>query len=377
MKIVFFSSVLNHHQLPFCTELYKELGSNFTFVSTMDIEDQRVKLGYNQFEAPYLLKMHKSDNDYSKAYKLSQESDIMIAGVFPYHFYYERMKRNKVTFRYSERFFKSGRMCMFSPRALYFSFRNNTFYRNKNLYLLCASAYAASDMEFIFSYPNKMFKWGYYPELKEYNIDDLMKKKFSNIVPKFLWVGRFLDWKHPDDAIKVAHFLKKQGFSFIMELVGTGPMEAELYALIKKYQLHDFVHLCGSMPPDDVRKKMENANIFIFTSDYKEGWGVVLNEAMNSACAVVASNAIGAVPFLLKDKINGLTYKSGDTKSFFEKVKLLLDKKDMQIDLGINAYKTIQELWNAKVAANRFLNTAENLLRGKLQFYDNGPMSRS
>ena len=49
---------------------------------------------------------------------------------------------------------------------------------------------------------------------------------------------------------------------------------------------------------------MEKSEIFLFTSDKGEGWGAVLNESMNSACAVVASHAIGSVPFLLKDGEN-------------------------------------------------------------------------
>ena len=33
---------------------------------------------------------------------------------------------------------------------------------------------------------------------------------------------------------------------------------------------------------------MEQADIYLFTSDRNEGWGAVANEAMNSACAMVA-----------------------------------------------------------------------------------------
>ena len=44
----------------------------------------------------------------------------------------------------------------------------------------------------------------------------------------------------------------------------------------------------GALKPADVRKEMERADIFLFTSDYKEGWGAVLNEAMNARCAIVA-----------------------------------------------------------------------------------------
>ena len=35
---------------------------------------------------------------------------------------------------------------------------------------------------------------------------------------------------------------------------------------------------------------------------------------MNSACAVVANSAIGSVPFLIKNKENGLIYENGNKK---------------------------------------------------------------
>lgn len=47
---------------------------------------------------------------------------------------------------------------------------------------------------------------------------------------------------------------------------------------------------------------MRESHIFIFTSDRGEGWGVVLSEAMANGCTVVASNKIGAAPFLVKHK---------------------------------------------------------------------------
>lgn len=61
--------------------------------------------------------------------------------------------------------------------------------------------------------------------------------------------------------------------------------------------LNDYVTFTGPVQSDKVRGFMERAGIFLFTSDRQEGWGAVLNESMNSGCAVVASHAIGSVPF--------------------------------------------------------------------------------
>ena len=94
--------------------------------------------------------------------------------------------------------------------------------------------------------------------------------------------------------------------------------------MIKKYHLQNCVSLCGSLSPEKVREYMVKSQIFLFTSDYNEGWGAVLNEAMNSACAVIASHAIGSVPFLINNKKNGLIYQNGQMEDLYRKVKVLL-----------------------------------------------------
>ena len=49
----------------------------------------------------------------------------------------------------------------------------------------------------------------------------------------------------------------------------------------------------------------------------QDGWGAVANEAMNSACALVAGHMIGAVPYLIRQGENGLIYEDGKSGSCF------------------------------------------------------------
>ena len=123
-------------------------------------------------------------------------------------------------------------------------------------------------------------------------------------------------------------------------------LEQELKKMISDYNLENEVHMLGSMKPKQVREYMEQSQIFLFTSDRNEGWGAVLNESMNSACAVVASHEIGSVPFLLKDGENGFIYKDGDE-------------------------------WSAETAAKRFIELAWSILNGNKRpdLFTDGPCS--
>ena len=124
-------------------------------------------------------------------------------------------------------------------------------------------------------------------------------------------------------------------------------------------------------------RSMEGSNIFLFTSDFNEGWGAVLNEAMNSGCAVVASHAIGSVPFLIVHKVNGLIYRNGDLKDISFKVMHLIDNRTEREYLARNAYLSIVELWNGKVAAERLVQLSDGLIQGIDVEFNEGPCSRA
>ena len=179
-------------------------------------------------------------------------------------------------------------------------------------------------------------------------------------------------------VIHLAERLKKDGIDFELRIIGNGEMEKQLRTWIHQKQLEDCVHMLGSMSPEAVRDHMEVADIFLFTSDFNEGWGAVLNESMNSACAVVASHAIGSVPFLIDDGKNGFICKSSDENSLYERVAQLIEQPELREQMGKEAYRTLAELWNANTAAERFLALAQTLLDGESpDLFEEGPCSRA
>lgn len=381
MKITFFSNFLNHHQLPFCLEMYKELGEGFTFVATEPVPEERLKMGYHSMneQYPFVICSYKNSDSYEQALKLGLESDVVIIGSAPFIFVKERLKQNKVTFYYSERIFKKGRYRILNPKTFYTLYTRHIRYRKNRLYMLCASAYTAADFKIINMYDDKAFKWGYFPEIEEKNLEELMRKKKLNKSLKICWVGRMLNWKHPEQAIEVARGLRSKGYEFELDLIGEGPMIDQIKQMIKKYNLEENVNLLGSISPEEVRHQMEQANLFLFTSDFNEGWGAVLNEAMNSACAVVTSHAIGSVPFLIKNNYNGMIYKSGDVNELYNKVESLFLDPDKSIELGRNAYETMIDEWNPQIAAKRFLSLVKHIEQGNLEsgLFSSGPCSKA
>ena len=138
-------------------------------------------------------------------------------------------------------------------------------------------------------------------------------------------------------------------------------MELELHHLIKDLKLEKHVHLKKYISQDEVRLQMERSHIFLFTSDFNEGWGAVLGEAMSSGCAVVASHACGSSPFLIKDGINGFLYQNGNEEDLFIKTKALFNSPELRYSMGKQAFHDMRSLWDAKVAAQRLITLSEHL----------------
>ena len=146
--------------------------------------------------------------------------------------------------------------------------------------------------------------------------------------------------------------------------------------MIENKGLSDYVHLLGNHPNHEVLEMMSQHHIFLFTSDKNEGWGVVLNEAMGRVCCPVASHLIGAVPFLLKHKKNGMVYESEDINSLFRNVTYLMDKTDELKRMSVMAYKSVKEDWSPNVAAERMINFFKEFLNGNLEYsYKEGVLS--
>ena len=378
MKVTFFSNFLNHHQLPFCLAMDKLTEGQFTFVATTPVPQERLRMGYHDMnkQYPFVLTTYDSEENERVAQMLAMRSDVIITGSAPEIYTKMRIEQGKLTFRYSERIYKRGTWRVLSPRGFRGMMKYHRKYRKAPLYMLCASAYTPFDYSLTGSYLGKTFKWGYFPEVKAQNVEALMRLKGLKGKPSILWVGRLIEWKHPDASIRLAEKLKQKGYDFELNIIGNGAMEQQLQQMIHEKQLDDCVSMLGAMSPEKVRDYMEAADIFLFTSDFNEGWGAVLNEAMNSGCAVVASHAIGSVPFLIRDGENGLIYKNGDETGLFNRVVGLIDHPEKRERMGRMAYQALADQWNAETAASRFLQLCQAIQDGRpLDLFEEGPCS--
>ena len=369
MNIVFVSNYFSHHQRPLSDALAER--AEYAFIATAPMTEERRAMGWGGENEPDYVCHY--DREPERAEQLLRRADAVIAGSAPERLIRSCIRRNQLVLRYSERPLKNGsEWGKYLPRLVKWHLRNPL---GKPIYLLCASAYAAADYARFGLFRGRAFRWGYFPETKVYeDLELLFRRKRKGSI---LWAGRFLDLKHPEDAVLAAARLKAEGLDFDLNIIGRGEMEEQLRCLIEAEKLQDCVHLLGSMFPEEVRRHMEQSEIFLFTSDRKEGWGAVVNEAMNSGCAVVASDGAGSVPYLIRNGENGLIYASGNEDMLQAHLLHLLTEPAEAARLGRNAYGTISHGWNAETAAERLTHLIRSVVSEAdvQKLYADGPCS--
>ena len=378
MKIVFYINYLNHHQVAITDELQNRFGEDFICVCTKPPVSSELKGGKDYSNRIYCINSSSNSDSYRLALYYARTADVCIFGGDSMEFAIERAKHNNagLSFEVSERWLKRGLFNLLSPRLLKNLWYYYKYFRKHNFSKLCASAYAAKDQYRMNTYKGRCYKWGYFTNVDHYNVENSIDLR-RTATTKIMWCARFLKWKHPELPVKLAAYLKNKGYKFTIDMYGTGEELDRVKSMAVKLNLTDVLTFCGNLPNDQILNQMRKHDIFLFTSDKNEGWGVVANEAMSCGCVLVGSDAIGCIPFILKDGENGCVFKSCDLESLISKVEYLLNNPDKMKRMAINGYYTITRIWSPSNAVSNLLQLINDLQsRADTSILD-GPCSKS
>ena len=385
MLFVTLNAGMGLHQAALADALYQLLGDDFVFIEFGRHNKSQygsfkgASKGINYYEnRPYILKMYENKESEEQARELITKADVLRTGGEPKELTYQRLLDNKLTFRSTEHILKGPLWRdLFRIRSI------NKLYAKSampNYRLLCQSALVPKDMRFCLSdWKEKCYKFAYFTQIPSIDIAKVIRGRGTEKI-RIIWCARFLNWKHPELPVKLAKLMVESGRkNFELQMIGANatPLWEKTKKMIGKYHLENNVIMTGGIPNQEVLERMRQSHIFIFTSDRGEGWGAVLNEAMSAGCACVASNEIGAVPFLLRHKENGLIFQSGSSFSLFENVAYLYDNLNVAKDFGFRAYQTITGEWSAQNAAKRLILLSESILKGNEILFEDGPCSKA
>lgn len=174
-------------------------------------------------------------------------------------------------------------------------------------------------------------------------IFEKLKKKYHNLNKTIvLQVVRMSKIKNPLLIIEAANYLikiKKKNISFV--IVGKGELFNDFKILIKKYSLEKNFIILGEIYNENILAKwFFLANCFVVPSCI----GLSLHHAFAYGVPVISDDSKiyqSSESEILKNRINGLTYKSFNAKDLANKIDILIRNKKLRSYLSKNAIKTI------------------------------------
>lgn len=125
---------------------------------------------------------------------------------------------------------------------------------------------------------------------------------------KFIYVGSLIKRKHLDVVIKA--FSRVADYNDKLLVVGGGPEEEYLKALVKELRLENVITFTGRVPREQVLKYMKEYHVFTLISD-DETYGMVYIEAMLQGCLTIASRK-GGFDGIIEDGENGFICDPGN-----------------------------------------------------------------
>ena len=376
MRIAVFSNYLNAHMLPLCLALKESDDVDFSFVALSGEPGDVGRPNLNN-DYDFVVRSYESEEAAESARVHALEDDLV---VFMHmggdeKLVKQRMSKGLLTFRHAERVLKRGKWFRFFPPKALRTYDWFVRYRGMPYYVLCTGAYAAHDLA-LAGYPARQcLTWGYFPDCGTAEID--VEARGSRAVDQplsLMWAGRMISWKHPQAAIGLAERLHRDGRDFRLAMVGDGPYRESLQARVAKAGLESRVSFTGLLGHADTLDRMRNSDVLLFTSDYREGWGATLNEAMSQGCAVVANAQAGSSLSLVSNGENGLLY-DGTQEGLYQAASSLFDDMSLVPKLGAAASSTMRTVWSADNAAASFLKTARAFMDGRPNPIKTGPCS--
>jgi glycosyltransferase involved in cell wall biosynthesis len=133
-----------------------------------------------------------------------------------------------------------------------------------------------------------------------------------------LFSGKYIDKKRPTDLLSAIHQLNRSDIYTVF--VGDGNLRTQMESFIINNGIEQNVLLAGFINQSMIPYYYAAADVFVMCSGLGETWGLSVNEAMNFNIPIIISETCGSSFDLVKNGINGFTFKEGDIDELSDKI---------------------------------------------------------
>ena len=174
-------------------------------------------------------------------------------------------------------------------------------------------------------------------------------------------IGRLIEKKGYDDLIRACALLHGKGLDLQCEIIGDGPLEADLRQQIDGAGLQKVVHLIGPRSQEQIRHTLgARASIFALPCVVEKDGGMdnlptVIMEAMAAALPCVSTRLAG-VPEMVIHERTGLLSQPRQPEDFARLLQRLLENPDAARAMGAAGQRHAREQFAQEVTAGQLLN---------------------
>ena len=165
--------------------------------------------------------------------------------------------------------------------------------------------------------------------------------------PLITQVSRFDPWKDPEGVLRVFDHAKEQvdcRLAFVYNMASDDPEGVKIYNQMKETAKEhldrgDVLFVRGDDPI--LVNIMQRESDVVIQKSTREGFGLVITEALWKGTPVVASN-VGGIPTQMVEGATGYMLDPMDLTGFAEKIVVLLEDDDLRDQLGKQAREHVR-----------------------------------
>jgi glycosyltransferase involved in cell wall biosynthesis len=183
---------------------------------------------------------------------------------------------------------------------------------------------------------------------------------------QILSVGYLIERKGFEYLIRAMPHVLKEHKNVRLKIVGSGPLESRLKAVIYELGLGDEVEIVSNVSDEELLMTYNFADLFVLPSivdsqGNTEGLGVVLLEAMACGLPVIASN-VGGIPDIIRNSETGLLFNEKDSQNIAEKITYSIENKLHIEKNATNGFDTVKMSFSWENIAELYLNIYKHVI---------------